>query len=84
MTTSRYESVTSSNTAKMTAVTPITRLKAAIPMTGTRMTSISSVPYEDEEVQSGARTPQATGWDSRSWRSCSLTSGFPSRSRFSR
>ena len=49
----------------MAIVTGITIAKAPIPMRGTMMVSISSVPYADEEIMSGARTPKATGFESR-------------------
>ena len=54
---------------------------AASPMIGTITTSISSVPYAEDEIMSGASTPIATGVDNRSWVSCSETIGGP-RSRF--
>ena len=55
----------------------ITIENAASPMIGTITTSISSVPYADDEIMSGASTPIATGVDSRSWVSCSETIGGP-------
>ena len=59
-------------------------LKAPIPMIGTMMRSISSVPYADDEIMSGASTPMATGLARRSWVSCSETLGGPRIRFFSR
>ncbi len=44
---------------------------------------ISSVPYAEEEMPSGARTPSAATLDSRCSLSSSLTMGGPSSRRFS-
>lgn len=45
---------------------------------------ISSVPYAEEEMQSGASTPSASTLDSRWWSSRLLVNGGPSSRRFSR
>ena len=79
--TCMYEAITKSITARMASVIGITIVKAASPMTGTMMRSISSVPYADDEIMSGASTPMAIGVDSRSCASCSDTNGLP-RTRF--
>jgi len=76
-----YEDMTRSITARIANVIGITMVKAATPMIGTMIKSISSVPYAEEEIMSGARTPMATGVASRSCVSCSETNGCP-RSRF--
>ncbi|OEV37117.1 hypothetical protein HS99_0004675 [Kitasatospora aureofaciens] len=68
----------------MTPVTGITRAKPATPATGTSCVSICSVPYALELMQSGASTPNATGFDSFSARSCAVTSGGPSSNLFTR
>ena len=60
------------------------RLKAASPMYGVIWVSICSVPYADDEMQSGASTPSAIGRLSRSVLSCSETSGLPRKNRLSR
>ena len=57
-----------------------TRANAAMPMTGVICVRISSVPYAEDEMQSGAKTPRAIPRLSRSPLSCSVTNGFPSRS----
>ena len=53
-------------------------------MIGTITTSISSVPYADDEIMSGASTPIATGVERRSCVSCSETIGGPRIRFFSR
>ena len=68
----------------MAMVMGTTRLKAASPTKGMSWLSISSEPYADDEMQSGARTPRADGRPSRSSPSFSLTSGGPSRAFFNR
>ena len=67
--------MTKNITARIASVMGMTIVNAARPMIGTMMTSISSVPYAEEEIMSGASTPMATGVASRSWVSCSETSG---------
>jgi hypothetical protein len=76
-----YEDMTRSITARIASVIGITMVNAATPMIGTMIRSISSVPYAEEEIMSGARTPMATGVASRSCVSCSDTRGRP-RIRF--
>ena len=61
-----------------------TRANAAMPMNGVIWVRISSVPYAEDEMQSGARTPSARMRLSRSPLNCSVTYGFPSRMRLSR
>ena len=68
----------------MARVIGTTRAKAANPMVGTIWVSISSVPYADDEMQSGASTPSAVGRPRRSELSCSVTSGGPSNLFFNR
>ncbi len=68
----------------ITPVSGISSEKAATPITGTRIRSISSEPYAVEEMQSEASTPSAIGLDSFSSRSCSVISGGPSRRRLTR
>ncbi len=72
-----YDTITKSITARIASVIGITMVKAATPMIGTMIRSISSVPYADEEIMSGARTPIATGVARRSCESCSDTIGGP-------
>ncbi len=67
---------------RITSVIGKMSLKAARPTAGSITMSISSVPYAAEEIPSQDRTPRASGLDSRSVRSCSLTSGGPSSRRF--
>ena len=81
--TCRYENITKNITSRIARVMGITRLKAPMPMIGTMIRSISSVPYAEEEIMSGARTPMATGLARRSCVSCSETLGGP-RMRFLR
>src|ERR1700680_4349638 len=60
------------------------RVNAAIPRPPlSNSIRISSVPYAEEEIPSGASTPSASTLDSRCSPSCSLTMGGPSRRRFS-
>ncbi len=82
--TCRYENITKNITARIARVMGITRLNAPIPMSGTMIRSISSVPYAEDEIMSGASTPMATGLASRSWVSCSETLGGPRMRFFSR
>ena len=67
---------------RMTSVIGMIRLKAFRPTATTITISISSVPYAAEEIPSQDSTPRASGLESRSVRSCSLTIGGPSRRRF--
>ena len=59
-------------------------VNAAIPKIGSSTMSISSEPYAEEEMQSEDSTPRASGLDSRSSCSCSLTSGGPSSRHLAR
>ena len=54
---------------------------AAMPTTGMRTRSISSVAYADDDRLSDAKTASAVGFPSRSCASCEVASGGP-RSRF--
>ncbi len=80
----QYEVVTKNNTPMMTNMIGTTSANAASPMDGVIWVSISSVPYAEDEMQSGAKTPRAMGRLSRSPLSCSETEGFPRNSRLSR
>ncbi len=68
-------------TSRMTRVIGRISANAASPAMGSSAMSISSVPYAEEEMPSGDRTPSANGLDRRCSESCSLTSGWPSRRR---
>ena len=61
-----------------------TSANAASPMKGVICVRISSVPYAEDEMQSGARTPSAIARFSRSPLSCSVTNGFPRNIRLIR
>ena len=61
----------------MASVMGTTNVKAARPTYGTIWVSICSVPYAEDEMQSGARTPRAMGRLRRSDANCSVTSGGP-------
>ena len=71
--TSMYEIVTKSSTPMITNMIGTTSAKAAMPMSGVIWVRISSVPYADEEMQSGASTPSASIRFSRSPLNCSVT-----------
>ena len=68
----------------MAIVTGTTSTNPARPTAGISWVSICSVPYADEEMQSGASTPRADGLPSRSSLSFSLTNGGPSSAFFRR
>ena len=72
------------NTPITTAVIGPRMWKLASPKTGTKATSISSVPYADEEMQSLDSTPSAAFLDSFSSCSRAVTSGSPSSARLIR
>ena len=67
------------STSSKANVTGSTSANDATPTYLTSSTSISSVPYAEEEMPSGASTPIAMRLPSRSVASCSLTIGGPSR-----
>jgi hypothetical protein len=79
-----YDTITKTITARIASVIGITIENAARPMIGTMTTSISSVPYADEEIMSGASTPIATGVERRSCVRFSDTIGGPRMRFFSR
>src|SRR5215472_13228172 len=68
-------------TNKITPVIGRISVNAAIPKTGSSSMSISTVPYAEDEMPSGERTPSASVLDRRCSPSCSLTRGGPSRRR---
>ena len=76
--------VTKNNTPMITNMIGTTSANAASPMSGVIWVRISSVPYAEEEIQSGANTPSAMGRFSRSPLNCSETSGLPRKNRLSR
>ena len=57
---------------------------AARPINGVSCVKICSAPYAEDEMQSGASTPSATGLLIRSPANCSETNGFPKNARFKR
>jgi hypothetical protein len=57
---------------------------AAKPMYGVSWVRICSAPYAEDEMQSGDRTPRATGLEIRSPASCSETNGRPRKTLFNR
>ena len=61
-----------------------TSANAARPMKGVIWVRISSVPYAEDEMQSGASTPSAIARLSRSPLSCSETRGLPRKMRLIR
>ena len=66
------------STVRMTAVSGSSIEKPATAKAGSRMSSISSLPYADDEMQSDDRTPSARNFERRSCLSWSLVSGLPS------
>jgi hypothetical protein len=68
----------------MTPVIGSRMWKPVRPNTASRMISISSVPYADDEMQSDDSTPRAVFFDSFSSCSWAVTSGGPSSTRFTR
>ena len=61
-----------------------TMVNAAMPNHGNSSTSIASVPYAEEEMQSGESTPSATVFESFWCRRSAEISGRPSRAHLMR
>ena len=68
----------------MAAVIGVTMEKAANPAIGTRIRSISSLVYAEEDMTSEDSTARAVGLPNRWPWSSSLTRGGPRRTRFMR